>query len=88
VYAIINWLKNAERYEIKGRGIVYAGESPFTFSKDCKEDMDRFYKMPWVISHDDARDKLWRVKGVESWAIMEIHAGAPIGILVEHWDEN
>ncbi len=83
----INWLKNVERFEIKGLGTVYVGNAPFDFDKSEEEDMNRFYKMPWAISHDDVRYKLWRVKGVESWAIQHISKGSPIGLLVEPWEE-
>ena len=88
MFTIINWLNAADKFELKGRGTVFAGPAPFAFDKTKPEDMERFYKMPWVISHPDARDQLWRVIGVESWAIDSIRQGAPIGILVKPWEES
>ena len=88
MFTIINWLKDADKFELKGRGTVFTGSAPFDFDKTKPEDMDRFYKMPWVISHPDAKDRLWRVVGIESWAIAFISQGSPIGILVKPWDES
>lgn len=84
---IINWLKDAEEWEIKGGGIVYSGPAPFTFDKDSQDDMDALYKRPWVISHPNAKDKLWCVKRIESFAIQWIYEGVTIGILVEPWED-
>ena len=78
---MLNWLRQGDKFEIAGRGTVYTGPAPFSFNKNKDDDMERFYKAPWVISHPDARDKLWRVVGVESWAISRISEGSPIGIL-------
>lgn len=83
---MINWLEDAEKFEIAGRGIVYSGKAPFDFDRNNQEDMNRFYKMPWVISHPDAKDKLWRVKAIESWALNKIGKNSPIGLLVEPWE--
>jgi hypothetical protein len=44
------------------------------------------WKRPWVISHLDAADKLWRVRGIEMFAVPTIHEGMSIGLLVEEWD--
>ena len=80
---MVNWLPNAGKYHIAGRGDVYYGPAPFNADKTKEEDMERFFKMPWVISHPDAKDKLYRCKGVESYALQWIREGAPIGLLVE-----
>jgi len=80
---IINWLVNAEKHHISGRGDVYVGPAPFSFDKDNKADMDRLYDAPWVISHPDTRDRLFRVIGVESFCIRHISEGSNIGLMVE-----
>ena len=77
-----NWFKADGKYETK-RGVVFTGPAPFDFDK-IKDSADRFYKVPWLISHPEARkDCAYRVKGVESFANTWIGKGQPIGLLVE-----
>jgi len=82
--SLINWLKDAEKYEVRGQP-VYAGPSPFTFDKGNPDDMARLMQRPWVISHPDAAGKLWKVTGLESFAIQTIREGSSIGLMVEEW---
>lgn len=77
-----NWFKADGRYDTP-KGVVFTGPAPFDFDKR-NDSPDRFYKVPWLISHPDARkDCLYRVKGVESFAIQWIIKDQPIGLLVE-----
>lgn len=79
-----HWFKADGKYIIKDRGVLFSGPSPWSFDKSEPGWMDKFTKVPWVISHPEARkDCFYRVKGVESWALQVIHAGSPIGLLVE-----
>ena len=70
------------RYEIKGRGVIFTGPSPFDF-----DDWQVFTKTPWVISHPEAKSCLYRVTGVERYALDHISRGMPIGLLVDECDE-
>lgn len=86
----INWLRNVESsYELgNNRGTVYVGECPFDVDKHNKEDCDMLWKRPWVINHPDTKDKLWRITGLESYAMQWIRQGQLIGIRVEEWDKD
>jgi len=77
-----NWLPNAEKFHISGRGDVYAGACPFGVDKSKEDWTDRFYKCPWVISHADTMNKVFMVIGIESYAIQTIRQGQPVGLLV------
>lgn len=88
---MINWLRNAKRYYVKplaGKGDLYCGPAPFSFSKLVQEDMDRVYNVPWAISHPDAMGKLYKVIDLESYAIFGIREGMPIGLLVNEWTQK
>lgn len=62
--------------EIKGRGRLAQVDCPFDWNKeDPSQNM---------IGDEVLIDgKLYRVKGIESWAVTHISRGAPIGLLVE-----
>ena len=79
---LFNWLPAADKYHISGRGDVYAGPCPFEVDKSEVDWLDNFRKAPWVISHPDAKDKVFKVVGVESYAVSWIHLGQPVGLLV------
>lgn len=66
-------------------GTIFTGPAPFDFWRDERD--DRFYEEQWQINHPDAVGKLYRVKGVESYAIRLIRRGAPIGLLVEEVEQ-
>jgi hypothetical protein len=77
-----NWFK-ADGYYLTPNGIVFTGPAPFDFDK-VTDSADRFYNVPWLISHPAARkDCLYRVLAVESFALQWITQGQPIGLVVE-----
>jgi hypothetical protein len=75
-----------ERFEIKGRGIVYAGRNPRTFERNTGDSGMR--ERPWVIRHPDCEDRYYKAIGIESFALFTIREGAPIGVMVREWDES
>ena len=79
----INWLRCEGKYTISNDRTIYSGPTPFSFDKESQEDMDRMYKVPWVISHETTRDKLYKVVGLESFAMRYIREGTMIGLMVE-----
>jgi hypothetical protein len=79
---LFNWLRSADKFHISGRGDVYAGPSPFSADKAQPGWQDRFCKVPWVISHRDARDKVFQCIGIESYCIQWIRDGMGVGLLV------
>lgn len=81
----VNWFEAEDRFYIAGRGILFTGRSPLEVDKS-KGGLDTFYEKPWVINHPEARDKIWQVTGVDSYATAWIRKGAPIGILVKPWE--
>lgn len=70
-----------EKFEIAGRGTVLTGPAPFSFRRD--EHDPRFYEAVWRINHPDTIGRLYRIKGVESYATVTISRGTSIAILVE-----
>jgi hypothetical protein len=85
---LINWLRDVSVWDHPQTGArTYIGECPFDVVKSKQEDVDALLKRPWVISHESAADKLWRVTGYESFAIPFIRKGQKIGLIVEEWKE-
>jgi hypothetical protein len=79
-----------DRFEIAGRGTVFSGPAPFAFDRDNKDDMDKFLKHRWVISHDSiegSHPKFWAVRAVECYAMPHIREGSPIGLAVKELPE-
>ncbi len=77
-----NWFKADGSY-VTPHGMVFTGPAPFDFDK-AKDSADLFYKVPWLISHPDARkDCVYRVLAVESNALQWISRGQTIGLRVE-----
>lgn len=67
-------------YCINGRGVVYAGPSPFEFQRD--KSLEAFAG-EWQIDHPDTTGRVFRVVGVESHCLLTIRKGEPIGLMVE-----
>ena len=82
---LINWFKPEDRYVIAGGGTVYTGPAPFYCDK---KDWSQFYDMPWVVSYDGMRDKLWHVVGIETFAITTIPEGISIGLTFDPWEDR
>lgn len=83
---LFNWLPNPfnyEKFHISGRGDVYSGNCPFYVDRRDPNWLKLFTNMPWVISHPDAKDKVFRVIGVESYCTFQIWEGQGIGLLVK-----
>ena len=91
--ALINWLRPpCDTFHINGRGRVFTGQAPFRFATDMpigSESHERFFKVPWVISHDKARDCLWRVVGVERFMVGGWQGpNVGVGLIVVPWDSQ
>ncbi len=85
--ALVNWLKDADKHESR-RGTIYTGPAPYTFNNNKSDESYRaLFAAPWVISHPDARDQLFKAKGIECFCIPTISVGTPIGVLVEPWSD-
>lgn len=82
---MINWLKDARKYEHPTLGAIYCGPAPFTVNRYSRSDMDALMKRPWVISHTAAAGKLWRATRLGAFAIPTIKAGDEIELMVEEW---
>lgn len=67
-------LTSKAKYEIKGRGTVFAVESPQEYPRD---------KCPLIGQHVEIDGTQYLVKGVESFALGTIRKGAEIGLLVD-----
>ena len=75
----------AEDRFLLDRGSVYVGKAPFPFNNT---ERDKLRETPWTIEHPSAKGMLWRVIGIETFAIMHISEGTPIGLLVIPWEDR
>lgn len=78
-----NWLRATNRFPLEGHREVYVGKSPIAADKRESNWQDRFYKIPWVISHPGAKDKLFKCIGMEDNLLSTIMVDEDIALLVE-----
>jgi len=77
---IIQWFKATDVFKVRGKDL-FLGPIPFRFDKSRADDLK---KVKLLISHPKAKkDCLYKILGIESYALQELGKGSPVGFLVE-----